>query len=205
MAKKIICLLLALSCLVMCFASCDERAGGTDDGGDRGADGSWDNVDFGGEKVYICVSANQDSEVTFPACDIYIKGPDTTTTEEVQKKVLTRNKKVESLLNLEVVYSETDLSYDLVLEDIEKRVLAADEDAPDIYNNDMYGLTRAMMRGYLWNVSNPGTDADGNEVKNYFDFTYDGWNYDFMKGCTFDQNKMYLLAGDYFIDMIRMA
>ena len=26
-----------------------------------------------------------------------------------------------------------------------------------------------------------------------------------MKGCTFDQNKLYVLAGDYFIDMIRMA
>jgi len=143
--------------------------------------------------------------VTFPAADIYTKGPDEVTTNEVQKKVLERNTQIESMLNLKVEYTTTDLGIYDVLEDIEKRVLGSAEDAPDIYNNDLYGLARAMVAGYLWNVKNPGTDADGNTVKNYFDFSYDGWNYDYMQGCTFDQEKMYLLVGDYFIDTIRMA
>jgi len=201
---KILCLLLALSCLLCCFVACDHDEGGVDDGGERVGD-SWDGVDFGGSTLKISVSANQDKEVTFPACDIYTKGPDRVTTEEVQKKVLTRNRRVADMLNLNVVYTTTSLAWDEVLDNVEQLVRGAAEDAPDVYNNDMLGLLRAMTAGYLWNVKNPGTDANGNEVKNYFDFTYDGWNYEFMKGCTFDQNKMYILAGDYFLDMIRMA
>ncbi len=202
--KKLICLLLALSCLLCCFVACDNDDGGIDDGGDRVGD-SWDGVDFGGSTVKVSVSANQGYEVTYPPGDIYTKGPDAVTTDEVQKKVLARNKKVEDMLNLTVKYTTTDLRYDEVLPHIEQLVRGASEDAPDIYSNDMYGLDRAMMAGYLWNVKNPGTDMNGNEVKNYFDFTYDGWNYEFMKGCTFDQNKLYILAGDYFLDLIRMA
>ena len=206
--KKRIALLLA--CLfVICplaLTSCGgSQDSGADDGGDRGADGSWDSVDFGGATVTMCVSANQDQEVTFPAADIYTKGPDQTTTEEVQKKVLARNERVAKTLNLNVVFTTRDLWYNKILDDISKLVQGAAEDAPDIYNNDMYGLTRAMAAGYLWNLSNPGKDAAGNDVKSYFDFTQEGWNYEFMKGATLDQSKLYILAGDYFLDMIRMA
>ena len=62
-----------------------------------------------------------------------------------------------------------------------------------------------MYNGYLWNTKNPGTDANGNAYTNYFDYTADGWYEEFTRGCTFDQNKYYLFAGDYFIDMIRLA
>ncbi len=203
--KKILSLLLALVFFVLTFSACDGDGDFIDDGGDRGEDGSWDGVDFGGEVVKVCVSANQDYEVTFPACDIYTKGPDSVTTDEVQKKVLARNKKVADMLNLTVDYSTTDLKYNEVLGNIEQLVRGASEDAPDIYNNDLYGLTRAMPSNYFWNVKNPGTDANGNTVKSYFDFSYDGWNEAFMKGLTFDQDKLYILAGDYFLDIIRMA
>ena len=204
--SKLLALLLSLTLLLTVFASCTGDGGDViDDGGDRGEDGSWDNVDFGGETLRMAVSANQENEVTFRAADVYTKGPDAVTTDEVQKKVLARNQRLEEMLGLKVEYTTTDLGIYDVLADIEMRVRGAAEDAPDIYNNDLYGLARAMMQGYLWNVKNPGEDANGNTVKNYFDFSYDGWNYEYMKGCTFDQNKLYILAGDYFIDMIRMA
>jgi hypothetical protein len=57
-----------------------------------------------------------------------------------------------------------------------------------------------MIDGLLWNVKDPG-----DEVKNYLNLNAEGFYTEFMKGCTFDQNKVYLIAGDYFIDMIRMA
>ncbi len=204
--RKLICMLLAFAFIIFSFAACAEEEVGIDDGGDRGPDGSWDNVDFGGSELKICVSANQDSEVTFPAANIYTMGPDSgTSTDEVQKKVIQRNNSVAQMLNLDVKYTKSNLAYNEVLDDIDRYVRGAAADAPDIYNNDMYGLSRAMVNGYLWNVKNPGNDVNGNPVKNYFEFTYVGWNYEFMKGCTFDQEKMYILAGDYFLDMIRMA
>lgn len=204
-SKKILCLVLAAAMLILSLCACGDSSTKREDGGDRTGD-SWEGVDFGGEDLVVSISGNHDEEVTFQACDVYMRGSqDKSIKDSVLKKVKTRNDNAAKDLGLNIVYEVTDLRYDKVLEDIEKQVNAGDEDSPDIYNNDMYGLNRAMLAGYLWNVKNPGTNKDGDPAKSYFDFKYDGWMLDFMKGCTFDQNKLYLLAGDYFLDILRMA
>ena len=196
--KRIISLLLALVICLGALASCNsENPNGG--GGDRVGD-SWDGVDFKGQEVNFCISVNKYDECMFPAADIYTKGPDAATPNEVTKEVLTRNKAAEETLGITVKYTTKDLLYSGVLEDIQNTVLTSSKTSPDIYNNDIFGLVRAMTNGYLWNVKNPGEG-----IKNYFDFTKDGWYFDYIKGCTYDQNKLYIFAGDYFIDMIRMA
>ncbi len=205
---KLICLVLALLMVCATLASCTgDGADGPGYSGDRGEDGSWDNVDFGGATLTVEVSGAQDPQGTFPACNIYTRGPDSgTTTDEIQKKVLTRNKKVADDLNINVEYKpNSNLAYDGVLAHVESYVRGAAEDSPDVLDNDIYGLVRAMMNGYLWNVSNPGEDKNGNEVYSYFDFSYDGWYEEYMKGASYDSNKLYLLAGDYHIDLVRFA
>ena len=196
---RIICLLLALVLCLGVLASCD-NGGGNQGGGDRGTDGSWDGVDFEGQTVNFCVSVNKYSECLFPAADRYTKGPDASSSDKIIQKVLERNASAESTLDIKVNYTTRDLPYDEILEDIQNIVITSSKNSPDIYNNDVYGLVRAMTNGYLWNVKNPGDD-----IKNYFDFSKDGWNEEFIKGCTYDQNKIYIFAGDYFIDLVRMA
>ena len=198
-AKKIISMLLALVICLGALASCNSE-NPNEGGGDRGKDGSWDSVDFKGQEVNFCISINKYDECMFPAANIYTKGPDTAGSNEVAKEVLARNKAAEEALGITVKYTTKDLKYNQVLEDVQNIVLTSSKNSPDIYNNDIHGLVRAMMNGYLWNVNSPGDD-----VKNYFDFTKDGWYLDYIKSCTFDQNKFYLFAGEYFIDMIRMA
>ena len=206
--RRKICFVLAvlLACLPMLF-SCKDTGKTNDNGahGLRGEDGSWTNVDFGGAELVVEVSARADEEVTFPATDIYTKGPDETTTDEIQKKVLARNARVQSELGITVRYRESYCQVIEVFEHISKYVQGADEDAPDVIDNDIYGLVRAMMAGHLWNISDPGVDTDGNEVYSYLDLEQEGWYTDYMKGATFDPQKMYLLAGDYHIDLIRFA
>ena len=199
-ATRIISLLLVLILSLGILASCGGTGDVVDDGGNRGENGSWDTVDFKGQEVRFCISVNQYNEVTFPAADIYTRGPDTAGSNEVAKEVLARNKRAGEELSIEVEYSLRDLTYDKVLEDMRGIVQTSSKSSPDIYSNDMYGLTRAMIDGLLWNVKSPGDD-----VKNYFDFSAEGFYTEFMKGCTFDQSKYYIFAGDYFIDMIRMA
>ena len=194
---RIICLLLALVTCLGALASCDGR--GSQDGGDRVGD-SWDGVDFKGQVVNLSISANKYDECMFPAADIYTKGPDTAGSNEVAKEVLARNKAAEDALGITVNYQVTDKKYNEILEDIKNIVLTSANNSPDIYNNDIFGLVRAMTGGYLWNIKNPGED-----VKNYFDFTKEGWYEEYIKGCTYDQEKLYIFAGDYFIDLIRMA
>ena len=195
---RIICLLLALVLSLGALASCS-GLGSNSDGGDRVGD-SWDGVDFKGQTVRLCISAHQTPECNFPAADIYTKGPDTAGSNEVAKEVLARNKAAEETLGIQIEYSTKNLYYDAVITDVENIVMSSAKDSPDIYNNDCASLAYSMVSGYLWNVKNPGDD-----VKNYFDFTKDGWYEEFIKGCTFDQEKYYMFAGDYFIDMIRMA
>lgn len=195
--KRILCGLLVLS-FIFGLVAC---GGGkvVTDGGDR-VDGSWAGVDFQGQEVGLCISANKHFEQTFPAADIYTRGPDKAGSNEVATEVLARNALAEEELGIKIVYTERNFAWDKIHEDVRTIVQTASKDSPDIYNNDSYGLSRAMVDGLLWNVKNPG---DG--VKSYFDFTADGWYLDFMKGCTFNQEKYYLFASDYFIDMIRMA
>ena len=197
---RIISLLLVLVMCLGVLASCGGGPDVTNDGGDRGEDGSWDGVDFGGQQVNFCISVNKYDECTFPAADIYTKGPDTAGSNEVAKEVLARNAAAEETLGVKINYSTKDLTYNKIHEDIRGIVQTSAKNSPDIYNNDLYGLGRAMVDGLLWNVKNPG-----DSVKNYFNFEAEGWYTEFMKGCTFDQAKYYVFAGDYFIDMIRMA
>ena len=195
---KILALVLAMATLLSLLVSCGSSSV-VSDGGDRVGD-SWEGVDFGGQEVHVSISVNQYEECMFPACDIYTVGPDTVGSNKVAKEVLKRNTRAAEELGVTIKYSETNLTYNKIFDDIKGIVTTSSKNSPDIYSNDLIGLAKAMVNGYLWNVKNPGED-----VKNYFDFEKDGWYTEYIKGCTFDQEKLYIFAGDYFIDMIRMA
>ena len=197
---RLIAFALVLVMLLSMLCACSDEQDGNQDGGDRTGDG-WDGVDFGGREVVVALSTNKYDECNFPAASIYTRGPDSqSSSNPVAQAVVARNAKAERDINVKIKYMEKNLTYDKLLQDIQDIVLTASTNSPDIYNNDMFGLSRAMMDGLLWNVKNPGEN-----VKSYFDFSKKGWNETFMKGCTFDQNKYYMFAGDYFIDMLRMA
>ena len=201
-------MLLALVLFVLPLWSCDvadEDEGG--DGGGIGEDGSvnWDDVDFEGATLRFGVSVSKTSGGTFKPAKEYLTGPDGSTTDEVLKKVKTRNVKVEKDLNMKVEYVElTADSYDKAQEEIATLVRGASTDTPDIYTNDMRAFTFALLEGQLMNVASPQTKS-GEEITSYFDFTNSAWNYNFMSEMTFDPNKVYVLAGEFHIDMIRMA
>ena len=199
MKTRIVALFLLLALIFSLLVACEGGGNVVTDGGDR-VNGSWEGVDFQGQEVRFCISVNQNNEFTFPAADIYTRGPDTASSNEVAKEVLARNAKAVEELGITITYSETNTYTSAVHEELRTIVQTSSKNAPDVFNNDIYGISRAMVDGLLWNIADPGEG-----VKNYFDFTQEGWYEDFMKGCTFDQSKRYIFAGDYFIDMIRMA
>ncbi len=204
---RLLALLLACLFLVLPLASCDGDSGDDVDAGGIGDDGkvSWDEVDFKGSTMKYAISTITSSGATFPAAYNYLKGPDESSTDEVFKKVLQRNSLVESTLNLKIEYDKMDVSGQAsISDDVEMKVLGSSEDAPDLYTNDLVGLRKSVLAGHLMNVVDP-TDKDGNPITSYFDFTLNSWKYDFMSECTYDKSKVYLLAGDYHIDMVRSA
>ena len=197
-ATKILCILLALACFSACLVACNETPP-SGDGGDL-IDGNWEALDFKDQEVKIAICTTQHQEVKFPASSLYSRGPDESSANEVTKEVLARNKTAAELLNVKITYTESNYHIQYILEQVRQIVQSGSKNSPDIYINDIYGLSRAMVNGLLWNVKNPGEN-----VKNYFDFSKPGYYTEYMKGCTFNQDKLYLIAGDYFIDMIRFA
>ncbi len=200
---RILCLALCLVMVMGMLLSCND---GSDPAPPEQTPSSWDEVDFEGATLTVSVSKNQDDEVTFCPGDIYTKGPDNqATSDTIAKKVLARNKRTAEELGIKVVYETTNWRYNQIMDHLDMLVGGDAEDAPDVYHNDIYAMVQAMLAGYLWNVSNPGKDASGREVFSFFDFEKDCWYTDYMEGATFNKDKMYILAGDYNIDILRYA
>ena len=89
--KRLLALLLVFSFCLLPLWSCDGEGSDEGDGGGLNDDGTvnWDEVDFKGTTVKFAISAAQDTEVTFGPANVYLGGPDSASTDEVLKKVLT--------------------------------------------------------------------------------------------------------------------
>ena len=207
MKTRIIAMLLVLSMIVVSLASCGGK--NPDVTENEGAnttvaqeDSKWKDVNFNGESIIISLSTHEPPEVVTAGSTNsinFIKGPDAYTTDAVQNAVYDRNNKVSRALGLNVEYQECDLysnSADNTLTVIENFVLADLEDSPDVISTMGYGMVRAGIKGLLYNAL-----LDNKE--NYFDLTTDGWYTDYMYENTLDESKIFVLAGDYFIDVLR--
>ncbi len=207
MKTRLIAMLLVLSMLILALASCGEK---TPDGKENEGvnttvaqqDDKWSDVNFNGETIIISLSNYEPNTVKVAGATNsfkYIAGPDAYTTDSVQNAVYDRNRKVSDALGLTVEYQECDQyssNADNTIVVIENFVLADLEDSPDVINTMSYGMVRAGIKGMLYNAL---TDKE----ENYFDLTTNGWYSDFMYENTLDNKKIFILAGDYFIDVLR--
>ncbi len=210
MKTRILALLL-ICMLLLAFVSCggDEPSVTTKSPSDDSGTGTvekdkWDGVNFSGEEIIISLSNYEPNWVISAGATngiIYVKGPDSYTTDAVQNAVYDRNKKVSESLGLSLVYQECNQysqDPDNTLTVIENFVLADLDNSPDIISTMSYGMVRAGIKGNLYN-------ALTKDYENYFDFTTNGWYSDFMYENTLDESKIFMLAGDYFIDVFRYA
>ena len=91
-------------------------------------------------------------------------------------------------------------------------VLSNDPNRPDIYCNFITDSVGASLRGAFANLYSTLRGTGEMKGLNYFQFTdkdYDeetnnlGYMYDYMTTLTLSKFKMYILASDYCIDMVR--
>ena len=109
------------------------------------------------------------------------------------------------MLGIDVEYKEVKHQYAEVSGYIDELVMAATDETPDIFIDDVFGSIRSAMHGNLRNV----LEVDKSEGENYFVkfgmTNENGWYEDYMNGLTFNPSVKYILAGDYFIDVLREA
>ena len=205
---KSLSLLLALFMLLSVtavFAGCGETQEGpevgqtgnvTTNAEDESAeeDHRFDNVNYNGREFRIYTSTNI-STMGKGNSNFLIEGTGETDGGLVNDAVLERNIQVEDLLGVELEFTQIDLAYNAVAADI-RRFTTSGTDEYDLVINDIYAYAELLIEGNFRNV----LDEDC-----VFDFERPYWYKDYMDDLRLMDGYQYVLAGDYFIDILRDA
>ena len=205
---KRLSLLLALVMLLsvaVVFAGCGETQEGPEvgqtgnvttnaEGESAEEDHRFDNVNYDGRAFRIYTSTNV-STMGKGNSNFLIEGTGETDGGLVNDAVLERNIQVEDLLGVELEFTQIDLTYNEVAADI-RRFTTSGTDEYDLVINDIYAYAELLIEGNFRNV----LDEDC-----VFDFERPYWYKDYMDDLRLVDGYQYVLAGDYFIDILRDA
>ena len=204
--KRLLSLLLALALSLSCLAVLSSCDGGGNDSSEKqsesentpGDDTVWyAGLDFD-EHLVVSQSVNlYDTTGSIPNAEKYTRGPDKITADKVLNMCYERNRDVAKALGLTVEFKPVNWSYldiNTNLDLLSKKTVSD----IDLVINDVIAVTPAMLKGQLYNLKD---DAE----ENYFDFTHECWYNDYINGLTYDESRVYAMAGDYFMDVVRSA
>ena len=132
--------------------------------------------------------------MTLGNSNLYIEGPEELTGDAAPDEVFQRNKYVEDLLNMKLDFTGVDLSFNDVEGYLHRYVATAADDF-DLFINDMRGSCAASVKGGFLNRLHIGN----------FDFSAPWWYEDFMQDVSLIPDYQCVLAGDFFIDILRSS
>ncbi|MBR5252862.1 MAG: hypothetical protein IKV39_03185 [Clostridia bacterium] len=150
-------------------------------------------LDYNGETFMIHTSINVffDDTTAFRSSNYLIQGEEEVTGDKASDSALQRNIQVENDLNVRFAYIESDFSYNVVGSEI-RAVVKSGADGIYLIINDST-VNRLSAEGLFHDAS----------YGKYFDFSRNYWYDEFMESSSFNSNTRFMLAGDYFIDVIR--
>ena len=157
-------------------------------------DHRFDNVNYDGRAFRIYTSTNV-STMGKGNSNFLIEGTGETDGGLVNDAVLERNIQVEDLLGVELEFTQIDLTYNEVAADI-RRFTTSGTDEYDLVINDIYAYAELLIEGNFRNVL---------DEECVFDFERPYWYKDYMDDLRLMDGYQYVLAGDYFIDILRDA
>lgn len=149
-------------------------------------------ANFGGDSLVIYNSVNQIGTLT--SSNYLIEGPEELTGDAAPDAAWQRNLDVMDMLNVELKYENVNYGYADVALNV-RQLLQSGDATYDLIINDIYGLAPITPEGLFHNA------FDGEN----FDFDNPWWYDDFMSDISINSNLRFILAGDYFIDMLRCS
>ena len=168
------------------------------------------------------MSHNSNGEQLSSTCGRYLAGEYEGKTDELDDEVLMRNAEAYLSTKVTVTYDYYDNStaygWSKAVEKIVEEVSSnSQKTIPDMYCNFVYDMVAASLNGCFANLLS--TNLGSGELKglNYLAFTKEGYlkdgqefpdddkgyMYEYMRSTTLSKYKMYILASDYFTDMVR--
>ena len=157
-------------------------------------DHRFDNVDYKDREFRIYTSTNQAS-TSMSNSNFLIEGEGKIGGGLVSDAVATRNLMVENLLGVKLVFTQCDQGYGSISGDIRKYTQSGDDEF-DLVINDNFDYGTLVIEGHFRNLL---------EEDCVFDFDRNYWYKDYMEDLRFIDDYQYLLAGDFFIDVLRTA
>ena len=179
----------------------------------------WDNVPSFNTTLKIQINDYlQVGEMTAKG-EIYMAGPaneESIGSNQVSRLVWERNQQAIAKLGITPTYvynnDETNGKWGNQVQFIESTTTAATEDCPDIWSQMIYDMSTAMFSGKFRDIlsvpdshlnfetSHSGEDTGLGDALG----RVNGWYVNWMKDVSLDDGEhMFLMGGDYFIDMIR--
>ncbi len=201
--KRIIGFLLILTLslsVTVAFSSCNDSKEPESSQKTDVDEGLWySELDFGGQTLNVSQSINTwTTDNSIDNAAKYTRGPSQAgNTDKVLNLCYDRNKEVAQLLNVKIRYTETNYRYNEINPYLD--TLTMQSRSPfDLIINDVIAVVPAALKGQLYNLKSA-------EEQNYLNLSHSSWYQDYMNGLTLDENKIYAVAGDYFIDVLRSA
>ncbi len=157
-------------------------------------DDRFEGVNYKGKEFRIHTSTNV-------ACtgmgnsNFLIEGPEKITGSIVSDAALERNLAVEKQLGIKLKFFQANLNYTDVPAEI-RTLNSSGMDEFDLIINDLFPFATLSIEGAFDNVQAPDSSFD-------FDRSY--WYKDYMDDLILVNDYQFLLAGDYFIDVLRSA
>ena len=218
MKNKIICLLLVAILALTCFAGCTGGTnGGTEnnennnnnnsnnnnDNGGNTVSGWWDDITYDETTLKFMMTKCSNNQELESGCERYLAG-EATKNEYIDDLVAQRNKDAENYTNVDIKYDYYDDIADTFGFSRAHTKISADinnggDEAPDMYCNFMTDMLLCSLKGNFANLNT----RDAKYGKNYFNLKDDGYMADLMGSLTLSTSKIYVIASDYFIDLIR--
>ncbi|MBE6651981.1 MAG: hypothetical protein E7610_01030 [Ruminococcaceae bacterium] len=158
-----------------------------------GEDHRFDGINYHGREFRIYTSINKLGSMG--NSNFLIEGDPDLDGNLVNDAVMERNVAVEEALGVKLVFIPADVGQMEVQADI-KKYSSGGLDEFDLIINDIFGLGPLVISGHFRNVLDPECE---------FDFDRPYWYRDFMEDLRMMDGYQYVLAGDFFADILRSA
>lgn len=156
-------------------------------------DHRFDNVDYDGREFRIYVNSNTDACISIAPTNFF-EGAGVTTGDKVNDAVVERNMQVEELIDVTLVHTYCNLGFMETMTDI-RTYTASGTDEVDLVMGYLLPFGTLVVEGHFCNVQDEGV----------FDFDRPYWYKECMEDLRLVDDYQYLLAGDYFINVLRQV
>jgi len=185
----------------------------TDDGDDELEPGWWDDITYDSQSLIFQMTHNSNKQELPSGCERYLAGA-TKDNEAVDTLVRTRNSDAYKYTKVKATYlyypdNNEAYMFSKARDEITGTIDNSSKDnCPDIFCNWMTDMLLVSLKGKFANLM---TQDESTYGKNHFDIrlTEDaaenqfGYMTELMRSLTLKQGQIYVIASDYFIDLIR--